>query len=81
MTHLVHILPSLLELSYQKNKAAYKNDYSPIRAFFFSLIAVKLCQVKDVQYNQVADALGELQTIFKANYIKLEGPKMCQNNT
>ena len=81
MTQLVRILPSLLELFYRKNKAAYKNDNSSIRAFFFSLIAIKLCQVKDVQYNQVADALEELQTILKANYIKLEGPKMCQNNT
>ena len=78
MTQLVGIYPALAQMFYEESMFIYQSltdvaTVLSIKAFDFALynlnVVIKLCQVRDVQYDQVAEAIEDLQTVIKRVYL------------
>ena len=78
MTDLVRIYPSLLRMFKEDSLFIYWDlteisTVLAIKAFDFALhhlnVVIQLCQVRDVQYDQVATAIEDLQSNLKREYI------------
>ena len=78
MTQLVRIYPALVQMFYEESMFIYQSltdvtTVLSIKAFDFALyklnVVIRLCQVRDVQYDQVAEAIEDLQIALKREYL------------